>query len=172
MRIGATAVGIVLFVAMACDRGRGGGISKDPAPRADAPRPVADADADPETDADAEPDADAGEPMPIEIHDSAAPKTSGPIHASFADRDSFARAVSDPFGACFHDARLRDPMLAGVVVVRFAVLSNGKIDAPAAGGKTLRDADLLDCLVVQLKRLELAPPPTSKEILSYTLAFR
>jgi hypothetical protein len=162
---------MMLLVTMACDRGHDAGISKDPQPSATATTPRADADAvtDAAADADAAPDA---EPPLIEIHESAAPKTTGTIFVAFGDVDALAKALADPFGACYHDARARDPMLAGVLVVRFAILSNGKVDAPAAGGKTLRDPELLDCVVLALRRLEFAPPPVTKQTISHSFAFR
>jgi hypothetical protein len=163
----------VLFVTIACDRGRGADISKDPAPRADASN-VAETMLDASTDAaahgDAPSDADA-EPPPIEIHASGASPTTGPIAVAFGDVDALTRAVSEPFGICYHDALARDPFVAGVLVVRFVILPNGKVDAPAAGGKTLRDADLLDCVVVALRRLEFSPPPMTKQTVTHAFAF-
>jgi hypothetical protein len=172
------AMAMMLLLTMTCDRGRDAGISKDPQPSATAPipPPMPDAGADAAADADAEggtADARAdAEPPPIEIQESAAPKTTGTIPVAYGDVDALAKAVAEPFGACYHDARVRDPMVAGVLVVRFAILTNGKVDAPAAGGKTLRDPDLLDCVVVALRRLEFTPPPTTKQIVSHAFAFR
>src|SRR5690349_14743653 len=126
---------------MACDRGRKTDISGDPAAHASAPAPApapSPADAAP---ADAARDGAVEEP-PIEIRPSIAAPTTVTIQVAFGDVDALAKAVAEPFGVCYHDALARDPMLAGVLVVRFVILSNGRVDAPAAGGKTLRDPEL------------------------------
>jgi hypothetical protein len=173
VRIGAVIV--FAWLVSACDRGRAGDISKDPARRADATTPIdaaPDAATDGSIDASLDADARAIEPPPIEIHDSAAPKTSGPIPVAFGDVDALAKAVAAPFGACYHDALARDPMTAGVLVVRFSVLTTGAVDAPAAGGKTLRDPELLDCVVRALRRLDFSPPPTIAQTVTHAFAFR
>jgi hypothetical protein len=183
VRIGAAmgcAIVLTAITSSACDR-HGTDIAKDPTPRADATTVFdasADADAggdaagDVATDARSDAAGDARALPPIEIPPSHAPATLGAIRVPWNDRDALGRALADPFGRCYADALLRDPMLAGTLVVRFVAHTNGKVDAPAAGGETLRDPDLLDCVVGVLRRLEIDPPPPTTETFGASFAFR
>ncbi len=94
-------------------------------------------------------------PAPREIVDI----TSAAAGASQADVQRLARAKGyNPFRSCFEEGLRRDQKLGGKVTVDFTLGANGEVVGAKKTAATLGDDSVVQCVVRETGRLELARP--------------
>jgi outer membrane biosynthesis protein TonB len=94
-------------------------------------------------------------PAPREIVDI----TSAAAGASQADVQRLARAKGyNPFRSCFEEGLRRDQKLGGKVTVDFTLGANGEVVGAKKTAATLGDDSVVQCVVREAGRLELARP--------------
>jgi hypothetical protein len=94
-------------------------------------------------------------PAPREIVDI----TSAAAGASQADVQRLARAKGyNPFRSCFEEGLRRDQKLGGKITVDFTLGANGEVLGAKKTAATLGDDSVVECVVREAGRLELAHP--------------
>jgi hypothetical protein len=94
-------------------------------------------------------------PAPREIVDI----TSAAAGASQADVQRLARAKGyNPFRSCFEEGLRRDQKLGGKITVDFTLGANGQVVGAKKTASTLGDDSVVQCVVREAGRLELAHP--------------
>lgn len=96
------------------------------------------------------------------------PNTSGQLDRAIIQR--VIRRVLKPVDRCFEAELLRNPNLAGTVVVRFAIEANGSVSRAVATGV---NASVSTCVAGVIRRLAFpAPPGGGRVMVSYPFNFR
>lgn len=95
-------------------------------------------------------------------------------HASI-DKDALRRTVEErnaSFTACYDDALERNPKMRGRVAVKFTVEETGRVsDAIKTAGTTVKDEEMVGCVVGIFKSIEFSDWAKEKAVITYPLDF-
>lgn len=90
------------------------------------------------------------------------------------DRDAVARVVNSHLHevhSCYERALLRDPGLAGKVVLEWTVATNGQVSSARTKSSTLRNSAVESCILNALKKWTFPPARGGSVIITYPFLF-